>query len=359
MNPSERILVVDDNETNLEIVEEILGGDYPLLLAHNGDEALDLAAKQPPALVLLDIMMPGIDGVEVCRRMRAIPSLRHTKIIMVSAKSRVTDRLQSYEAGADDYLPRPFDIDELVAKVRVFLRLRSAEEVEELKSTVLTLLGHELNTPLTGLLLPTEMLLSEDEMSTQERRDFAEMIQLSAERLQRIIERTLRLNQLRASKEADHFSTLPLVEVAAEAITKVGEFCEERGVAIDTGPQVGVSVSGDLSELVEVVEELLRNAIRFSEPESTVRVSIEERHDLAVLSVVDRGAGIDTEFVPRMFEEFQVGDVLHHSQGSGLGLAIAKLIVGRHTGEIQVDSKPGEGTTVSLLFPVHKEAALA
>src|SRR2546425_9104352 len=127
-----RILIVDDHPTNIAVLEEILGEPYTLKTAACGEEALVMALDFQPALILLDIMMPGIGGYETCRRLRAHPTLRHAKIIMVSARALVSQRLQGYEAGADDYITKPFDGDELVAKVRVYPRLKSLEEVKQL-----------------------------------------------------------------------------------------------------------------------------------------------------------------------------------------------------------------------------------
>jgi len=126
-----RILVVDDNETNRLILTEILADGFELYVASSGEECLGIAVEVEPDLVLLDIMMPGIDGYETCRRLRQIPELRYTKVIMVSAKAMLSERLRGYEAGADDYVTKPFDDAEMLSKIRVFLRLKSTEETNE------------------------------------------------------------------------------------------------------------------------------------------------------------------------------------------------------------------------------------
>ena len=183
MRTPHRILLVDDHLTNIVILEEILGDTYVLATATSGEEALAMASAFQPALILLDIMMPGIDGYETCRRIRALPPLRHTKIIMVSTKGMLSERLQGYDAGADDYLTKPFDAEELLAKVRVYLRLKSAEELAQLKTDLLALLQHEVRTPLNGIITPAEMLMADTNLDETERREFLQMVHHSAVRL--------------------------------------------------------------------------------------------------------------------------------------------------------------------------------
>ena len=133
MQRQSRILLVDDNPTNLAILEEMLGDEYRWGTATSGEEALEIAPDFQPDLILLDVMMPGINGYETCRRIRANPALRNVKIVMVSAKALVSERLEGYDAGADDYLTKPFDEKELLAKVRVYLsREQMKREIMEM-----------------------------------------------------------------------------------------------------------------------------------------------------------------------------------------------------------------------------------
>ncbi len=129
MQEKRKILAVDDNPTNLAVVEELLGSHYILMTASTGEEALKIAQEFQPDLIVLDIMMPGIDGYEVCRQIRMNPSLRYTKIIVVSVKATVPERLKGYQAGADDYLTKPYDEEELLAKIQAHLRLKAFEVI--------------------------------------------------------------------------------------------------------------------------------------------------------------------------------------------------------------------------------------
>ncbi len=145
----QKILIVDDHKRNVQILERLLQNDYEIRTASSGQEALDTVPSFMPDIVLLDIMMPGMDGYETCRRMRQLESLIGTKIVMVSARAMVTERLKGYEAGADDYITKPFDLDELKAKVDVYMRLRSEEDVSHEIADLIESLVRRTESPLT------------------------------------------------------------------------------------------------------------------------------------------------------------------------------------------------------------------
>ena len=128
MQPRSRILIVDDNPHNIFIMQETLSDAYHLAIATSGEEALAIAPDFYPHLILLDVMMPEMDGYETCHRLRAHPAMQSVKILMVSAKAMKAERLRGYEAGADDYITKPFEVEELLAKVRVYLRLKALVE---------------------------------------------------------------------------------------------------------------------------------------------------------------------------------------------------------------------------------------
>ena len=188
MESKSKILAVDDSATNVAVMQEMLSEAYNLKTAASGEEALEIANDFRPDITLLDIMMPGIDGYEVCRRMRATPSLRQTKIIMVSAKALVAERLEGYAAGADDYITKPFAEDELQAKIKVYLRLKNVEEVDQLKNGVVSLLGHEMRSQINGILLPTTLLMSDEDMAGVERKMLADMVYRNIKRLHGLLE---------------------------------------------------------------------------------------------------------------------------------------------------------------------------
>ena len=218
MQPREKILAVDDDAVDIMIVEKLLSRDYECRTASTGEQALEIATDFQPDIILLDNMLPGINGREVCQRIRADSRLRHTKIIMVSIKTMVSERVEAYDAGADDYITKPFDKDELLAKIRVYLRLKSVEEVDQFKTNVLTLLGHEARTPLTSLIGSAEMLMSEENIDAEEQKLFMVMVYNSAKRLHSLFEKVMVLSLLKSRKQQFNMEPAELCEVVHEAI---------------------------------------------------------------------------------------------------------------------------------------------
>lgn len=352
-----RILIVDDHPTNIAVLEELLGDTYPLSIATSGEEALSLVGAVCPALILLDVMMPGINGYETCRRLRALAPLHPPKIIMVSAKALVSERLRGYEAGADDYITKPFEAQELLAKVRVYLQLKSIEEVEQLKSQMLTLLNHEMRTPLNGLITPLQLLRTETEMVTEERQLLLELASHSATRLQRLCDKVGTLSAMHAGPWDMQCVTVDLREVVRSAIASVTEEAVERSVTLAMALPEVVLTCCDVQQMQEVVITLLDNAIRFSPPGRPVHVHVAREEACCTIRVTDTGAGIDPAYLPRVFEAFAPADIAHHTAGHGMSLAIAQQITLAHQGTLHVESAQGVGTTFTVRLPP-AEAAL-
>ncbi len=352
MQRQEKILIVDDHGTNIEILEDLLSECYPLASATSGKAALQMAPVFQPALILLDVMMPGIDGYETCRQLRANPILRYTKILMVSAKATDADRLAGYEAGADDYITKPFNKDELRAKVRVYLRLKSVEEVNQLKSDMLTLLSHETRTPLNGILGPIEMLREDSDIDEEEHTLLLDMIHHSARDLLRFFERIVTLSTMKAGEWPFELILADLCEVVRGALRELTPQALERRITITQDLFESARTKLDPEHMKTVVTSILDNAIRFSPLEGCVALRVARDADHWCLTVTDQGDGIDPGFMPQLFEEFARSDLKHHAEGHGLSLALARQIVRAYEGSISADSALGEGTTFTVRLPL-------
>ena len=354
-----KFLAVDDNVIDIITIEKLLGKDYDLKTAATGEQALAVAADFQPDIILLDNMMPGIDGGQVCRQIRADSGLRHTKIIMVSGKSRVSERIQAYQSGADDYITKPFNEDELLAKIRVYLRLKSVEEVDQFKTDVLTLLSHEARTPLNSLIAPAEMLMSEEEVDAEEQKLLIEMLHSSAKRLHRFFENVMLLSSLKSGKWQFNMEPVDLCEVVHEAVCEVATKAAEHNIIVEERFDADPVVCLDRQQIKRAITAILDNAVRFSPSGSRVGVCLVGDNESVCVSVTDRGQGIDPEYLPYIFEELSDPDIDHHSRGQGLSLAIARQIVQQHDGAISAENKKGSGATFMVRLPLTVPSELA
>jgi len=347
-----KILAVDDEPTNLAVVEELLGDEYDVTTLSDGRAALDIARRLKPALVLLDIMMPVVNGYELCRMLRAERTLRHIKVILVSGNAKIEERVRGFEAGADDYIVKPFSPDEFRAKVRVFLRLKSVEEVDEFRSRLLTLLGHELRTPLTEIFAPAEMLSAQDPMSDADRRKLAGIILTGATRLLRFIDSATFLASIRSGQLSVECVATDCVPLIHQAVASAHGPLAARSCNVEIeGPPslIGCVHPG---HLFTIFDSILDNAIRFSRRDVCIRIRIGVDPLRPFVSFIDHGPGIDPEHVATLFDGLDVPDMNYQSSGHGLSLVIAHSLISAMGGDLSVESRAGYGSEFRVMLPL-------
>ena len=270
---------------------------------------------------------------------------------MVSAKAMVSERLAGYQAGADDYVVKPFDEDELLAKVRAYLRLRSVEELNRLKTDVLTLLSHETRTPLTTIFGPLELLRGDVNLSGEHQR-MLQMIEDSARRIQELVEGAIHLSSLQAGLTEFELGRHDLVAIVHRAMTEIGPTAAGAGVELALEHASTIEVRCDAEQIQRSVSALLGNAVRHSASAGTVEIIVTAHESRASLRVVDHGPGIPEHFLPHVFDCFSVSDVSKHSSGQGLSLATARAVVRGHGGSLTAENGPSGGAVFELQLPL-------
>jgi signal transduction histidine kinase len=346
-----KILIVDDEPINVKLIKEILEyeNDFQYKSATNGLTALAILDEYNPDIILLDIMMPGMSGYEVCRVIKSDKKQKFAKVIMVSGKAMIEERLAGYEAGADDYITKPFVDDELLAKLKVFSKLKKIEEIDELKTTILQLFSHETKTPLNGILLGSQLILDSPSVSTKVA-EYAKLIQISGERIHDLVRKILRLSSLRnnVSLSIDRQSVLSYLQSVAEHInSNIENRCEVR---INCPVDFDLDVDWKLFHVA--FQAVVENGVKFSSPDESIEISASLDDKSITFKVVDQGPGISTEIQEKIFDEFYSHHIENHTKGTALSLAIAKEIMNLHQGHIRVESKPGEGASFIFTLPL-------
>ncbi|PCI25300.1 MAG: hypothetical protein COB67_10690 [SAR324 cluster bacterium] len=351
MKQKNKVLLVDDDTINLKMMQLALEKNYQTRQARSGEEALQVMQEFTPDVILLDISMPGMDGYEVCRQVRQDKRHCFTKIILVSAREGVHERLKGYGVGADDYITKPFVNRELEAKVQVFLRLKRTEEVDQLKGDVLKLFSHETRTPLNGI-LGAASLLGEDRSLDEDQQTLVNLIENCGKQLFDLVQKTTLLCDLKSGQPLNK-SEQPLAMHLQELITSFERIALEKQVKLCLMESLPpTSIDADWTILVQTLHYITDNAIKYSNAKGEVQFSLEQTENSLVLKITDQGIGIKEEWMGKIFDEFAINDVKHHQKGQGLSLAIAKYVMEAHQGSIQVESVYTQGTTVTLIFPL-------
>jgi len=372
-----RILVVDDVPANVRLLAGILKVQgFDVVGAYSGDEALEKICAQtqnsadPIDVVLLDVMMPKLDGFEVCKRIRANEATSHLPVVMVTALSDTADRVRSLEAGADDFLTKPVEEVEVVARVRSLVRAKRDRDAlqkayddlkasEELRHFLAEMLVHDLRTPLTTVLVSLDLLSTEiDKRLDETHLEIIRLCNRSAKHLLALVNELLDISKLE-SREMDlqrtEMSALALVDDAVQHIAGQTKHYNNT-VNIEAAPDLPLlQVDEDLMR--RVVVNLLGNALKFARHREPVLVTIEpdaNAENSILISVKDDGDGIDPQDQERIFSKFGQAELgkARRRTSTGLGLTFCKLVVEAHGGQIWVDSIPSHGSTFRISLPV-------
>lgn len=377
-----KILIVDDHPENLQVLLHTLKQDYAIIAATTGKKALELAEKQPlPDLILLDVMMPDLDGYAVCQQLKANAATQGIPVIFLSALEEAEDETKGFELGAVDYITKPISPPVVKARLKSHLTLQRLNQVlvatnQDLaaatrhKDEFLANMSHELRTPLNTILGFTEAL--QDGLLGQlnaQQWDALSSIDSSGQHLLSLISDILDLSKIAAGKVELQHTPTAIAELCRTSLLFVQNQAQQKNIQLCCAIPDGLNlVLLDERRIKQVLINLLNNAIKFTPIGGRVNltVTVETRargskgpSELRLLiQVRDTGIGISAEEQKRLFQPFvQINNALNRQQtGTGLGLALVKQIVDLHQGHVWVDSEVDQGSCFSLSLPLRIQA---
>jgi len=352
MPPSKKIMIVDDGRAARAWAASLLSHDYLTAQAADGHEALEKLAAFRPDMVLLDVEMPRLDGLETCRRIRANPEFRFIKIIFVSAYVSLEDRLAGYQAGGDDYITKPYDEGELLAKVRTMLRLKNEEELNQLKSDFLSLISHETRTPVNGIIGCAEALRN---ASTDDKtRGLAECVLRSGKHLHGLIENVILICRLKSSPDLTrNRQPTNIRQLLNEQLEINADNLQRKDLVVNLTGAADARIAASRPLLDKGFNCVLDNAVKFSPPAGLIAIDIAELGEQVVVRISDQGPGIKAEMLDTIFNEFAIPDINHHHKGLGISLAIAKQIFEQHGGSIHAENRgQATGAVFTITLPL-------
>jgi two-component system sensor histidine kinase/response regulator len=364
------LLVVDDDAANRDVLSRRLKRQgHEVRTASNGSEALGLMRETAFDLVLMDIMMPDMDGYQVLGHIKADERLQHIPVIMISALHEVQSIVRCIEAGADDYLAKPFNPTLLKARIGASLEKKRGrdretvlfeqlqknykrlQEVEKLRDDMRNMIVHDLRTPLTAVISGVEMLEKHGELNESQR----ELMAIAAgggKTLLGMINDLLDVEKMESGSTQLQYDMLSAEALVAGAAGQVASLAEDGQTTLVMEIVAGLpSFPGDENMLSRTLVNLIANAIRFTAAGTVTVTASRDDTDNIRFAVRDTGIGIPSEAFGRIFEKFGQLDS-HNRVGTGLGLAFCKLAVEAHGGAITVESSPGAGSTFSFTVPL-------
>lgn len=379
------ILIVDDNPKNLQILGKTLKeNDYRVEFAIDGMSALEWIKNQNFDLILLDVVMPEMNGFEVCTKIRSDPKFNDVPVIFLTAETEKESILKGFELGAQDYVTKPFDTRELMVRVKTHLELKTSKErlklmneyleqkvqertsqlknsneklekanvelkrLDMAKAEFLQLISHEIRTPLNGIISPVQLL--KDQIESGDLSELVNILDLSVSRLEKFSYNALTITRLRIEKDKISKQIILLKELIESSLTEVSEKINEKNIRLDIPKfSKSISIKGEFDILKTCFVNILENAVKYSVKKGCIKIKISQEKNLITCEIEDHGKGFSTESLNKLFKLFSSGEQ-HIDQNLGLGLALVKLIMDAHSGRVEISNRKTGGASVKLIF---------
>ena len=359
------ILIIDDEPDNFDVIYLLLskkGYDF-----HYIDDATEVITSLDiiqPDLILLDVMMPDVNGIELCKQIREIPQWQAVPITMVTALTRKEDLAQCLNAGADDFISKPLNGLELRARVHSMLRIKhqhdSLQTLLQFREDMVHMLVHDLRNRLTDVLLGVEFLEMDVEPSVQQK---LEKIYESAQGVQLLVDDLLKIALLESGNLRLNRRDVDIRELVQSVMDNFSAIAtQKKQLLVSQFPNSPLNkISIDETLIYRVLDNLLSNAIKFAPENSEIVVTLENtQSDALKIQVIDSGPGIPHDLRQRIFEKYEIGTLVPNVSQIGLGLALCKMIVKAHQGEIRVKSNQPKGSIfeITLAQPCLTQTAI-
>lgn len=369
INPSEyKILIVDDTVTNVLLLQVILkNAKYNTISAASGQEALDKVESDTPDLILLDIMMPGMNGFEVAQILKSSETNKEIPIIFLTALNTSQDIVKGFKTGANDYISKPFNKEELLIRVNHQISLVAAKRAidrqnEELRSTIMnrdrlySVIAHDLRSPMGSIKMIFNMLMLNltKESIGRDMYELLSMANKTAEETFSLLDNLLKWTKCQTGRQKTVFQTTDLVELIEDGLAVFSSMSQVKNINIRFAPPEKIEVNTDMDMVKTILRNLLSNAIKYSQDNSEITVSINQNDDSAIINVTDHGCGIKSEDQDKLLKSdthFTTYGT-KNEEGSGLGLLLCKDFAQKIGGDLWFVSEEGKSSTFS--FSVRK-----
>ncbi|MBF0411695.1 MAG: hybrid sensor histidine kinase/response regulator [Desulfamplus sp.] len=362
-----RILIVDDNPTNLKVLFEYLSGEkgYKIFIAKNGREALERTANAKPDIILLDIMMPEIDGYETCKRLKEQEETKDIPIIFLTAFADTENKIKAFNRGAVDFIVKPFNQDEVLARIKTHLTIaKQKKELEKAnfelakanasKDKLFSIIAHDMRNKLSGLIGSIELIDSFfNELSDEEKRERIKSMSNTSQQMYKLFENLFTWARMQTGSIEVVTENINVGKIAVEIIDFFRADAANKDISLISDVKEGCDVMYDKNMLNFIIRNLVHNAIKYCDSGNSVTISCSEEGGYHHISVKDTGIGMKKEVCDLLFQVGTKTSKLgtRKEVGSGLGLMVAKEFAELNQGTLSVRSEENVGTEVILSLP--------
>jgi len=369
INP--KILLVDDNPTNIRIAAKILRQkNYNISFAQNGRDALQKAGSINFDTILLDIMMPGMDGYEVCEKLKSNPLTRQVPVIFLTAKTETENVVRAFELGGADYVTKPFNSQELLARVETQVRLKkSLESLEKVnkdltdanntKDKMFSIISHDLLGPIGNIKESLEVIVSgEVTMDEKNMQSFLQSVWASVGSSYSLLENLLFWARSQQGRLAHKPKKINLSTLIKDTIHLLKGVASQKSIQLKSNLQTEEMVFADRNAVKTILRNLMSNAIKFTEANGLITIDAKKQDDgFLLISLADNGIGMDQKTKDNLFQKFKNEPRwgTDGEKGVGLGLVITREFVEKHRGTIWVNSEVEKGSTFYFTLPREQE----
>ncbi|PIE32078.1 hypothetical protein CSA56_16570 [candidate division KSB3 bacterium] len=374
-HPEPSVLIIEDNPSNLSVLFNLLSeAGFEVMVSPDGDYALTAAQEGQPDVILLDVMLCGIDGFEICRRLKASEKTQHIPIIFMTALTSTADKVKGFELGAVDYITKPFEPEEVLVRIKTHLTIQRLQvafqikndelsaslererELNMLKSRFISIASHEFRTPLSSILFSQNILkryskrVQDPELQAEMQEEF-NSIKKAVQKMTTTLDDVLILSKSESGRLACNPTRFDIISICRKLIQRFRLMAKNHQVVLRTEIDE-LHVFADPKLMENVLSNLLSNAMKYSPAGGTILCELTRRGRQMLCAIQDEGIGIAEEDLDSVFEPFYRGSNASELEGTGLGLSIVKQFMELQGGMIWVESEMDRGTTFMVSLPL-------
>jgi two-component system, sensor histidine kinase and response regulator len=359
MNDKKNILIVDDNQINLQVVSSYLKvGDYNLHIALNGNNAIKITEDTDIDLVLMDIMMPGLDGFQTAQLIHDNEKNKDIPIIFLTAKSQTKDIIQGFKSGGVDYITKPFNGEELLIRVKNHIDLADAKKTiikfQQTRDRLYSVLAHDIRSPLASMALLLDGITEKYiDYSSPHFEKLISEINLNTKRTLSLIQNILDWTKIQSSSIILDPEEVNISEIIDESLSILNLNIQEKKIEVFKNIDQNLTLCVDEMTFSNIIRNIISNGVKFTPMNGKIYIDITETEKYHVISIKDTGVGMSPETIEKIFikDEHYTSKGTNNEKGTGLGLYMVKDFIKLNKGKLEVESELSKGSVFHLYFP--------